>query len=99
MSQELRRLEVDFDRASAFAEYEYVVVNFPTANSPVTIRHQLSGPSESLIYAIMGVVLLNNTPTETPAVYEIAGLPRGTNYVKLHATQAGVYTLLLGIQR
>ena len=74
-----RRLEVDFDRAAAFAEYEYLSVAFASANSPVTVRHQLEGPSSSLIYAIMGVVLSSAAPAAVPALYEVAGIPRGSN--------------------
>jgi hypothetical protein len=95
----VRRLEVDFDRASSLTEFEYLTVQFVTAHTPVTVRHRLEGRAEDLIYAIMGVVLSSAPPTAAPSLYEVAGTHRGGDYLKLFASEPGTYTILLGIQR
>lgn len=97
VSQEGIRLGIDFERSSPFGDYQFVEVEFPSADMDVTIRHKILGKGE--IVAIPVRWEFTTAPGTSPTIYSILGTPKGNNYIKVRSTIAGKALLLLGLRR
>lgn len=96
LGRDLSRLEIDFEKSTPFAEWEYAEVVFPFANKDVTVRHTIEGKGEIGILPIRWE--FSAAPATVPVVYTTSGY-QFSNYVKLRSTVAGKVTVLLVLRR
>jgi hypothetical protein len=104
LERDIQRLQIDFEKATPLAEWEYREVDFPVAGIQVTIRHKILGKGRIIFLAV-------HWRFPAPAQGGTAIPPGGQlytflgedhqfdGYIKVRSTVVGQATVLVGLRR
>jgi hypothetical protein len=99
VERDLLRLEIDFEKSTPFAEWQYVEVEFPFADKDVVIRHHVGGSSDE-IFILPVRWHFAAAPATVPQIYFIEGVDHHhAGYCKVRATVAGKALVLVARKR
>lgn len=98
LERDLQRLQIDFEKATPLAEWEYREVTFFKAGQLTTVRHKILGKGRIIFVPVHWK--LKPEQTTVPSIYTIMGEPHQfEGYIKIRATAPGRATLLVGLRR
>jgi len=96
--RDLQRLDIDFEKSTPLAEWEYREVTFFKAGQLTTIRHKILGQGRIIFVPVHW--RLKPEQTVVPSLYTILGEPlQFPGYIKVRATAPGRATVLIGLRR
>jgi hypothetical protein len=98
LEHDIRRLSIDFERATPLAEWDYKEVVFATGGQLVTIKHKIR--NKGTIIFLAAHWRLDPAATFVPQLYTIIGEQyQFDGYIKVRSTGPGQATVLVGLRR